>query len=68
MITNFIIYLIKLYQRKASDRIRQSCRFEPSCSEYMILAIIKYGVIQGIKKGINRLFRCKMPNGGVDFP
>lgn len=63
-----IIWLIHLYQNKASDKTRLRCVFEPSCSEYMILAIDKYGTILGIFKGIKRLLRCHPPNGGVDYP
>ena len=63
-----LISLIQLYQKKAPARIRNSCRFEPSCSEYMILAIKKYGTYKGLLKGINRLQRCKIPNGGIDVP
>ena len=63
-----IIWFIHLYQNKASDKTRLRCVFEPSCSEYMILAIDKYGTIVGIFKGIKRLLRCHPPNGGVDYP
>ncbi|MGN8921022.1 membrane protein insertion efficiency factor YidD [Lachnospiraceae bacterium HCP28S3_F9] len=63
-----IIWLVHLYQNKASDEMRLQCVFEPSCSEYMILAVEKYGVIRGVHKGINRLRRCHGPNCGVDYP
>lgn len=63
-----IIKLIRFYQKTAPDRIRQSCLFEPSCSEYMILAIEQYGVFSGVSKGLKRLGRCKIPNGGIDNP
>lgn len=63
-----IIALIRLYQRKAPYHIRDSCRFYPTCSEYMILAIKKYGCVKGVYRGIRRLLRCKPPNGGVDYP
>lgn len=63
-----LIFFIHLYQHFAPDSLRLKCRFEPSCSEYMILAIQKYGVFKGVKKGINRLKRCKVENGGYDFP
>lgn len=59
---------IKLYQKYAPDSLRNKCRFEPSCSEYMILAIEKYGLINGVKKGICRLKRCNINGGGYDFP
>lgn len=63
-----IICAIKIYQRYAPDSLRNKCRFEPSCSEYMILAIEKYGLIKGLKKGINRLRRCNISGGGFDYP
>ena len=67
-LNGIIIWIIRLYQRFASDDIRLECVFEPSCSEYMILSINKYGVIYGGFKGINRLKRCHLPNGGPDYP
>ncbi len=63
-----IIFLIRLYQNIAPKKIRESCRFEPSCSEYMILSLNKFGVRDGIKKGIKRLGKCKPPYGGIDYP
>lgn len=63
-----IIWLVHLYQNKASDETRLKCVFEPSCSEYMILAVNKYGVVRGVTKGIRRLLRCHPPNGGIDYP
>ena len=64
----FIIYLIHLYQKHASPELRSSCLFIPTCSDYMILAIQKYGVFKGVYKGIRRILRCKPPNGGYDYP
>lgn len=63
-----IIWLVHFYQNKAPDEVRLQCVFEPSCSEYMILAVEKYGVIRGVFKGINRLRRCHGPNCGIDYP
>lgn len=62
-----IVWLVHFYQHFAPERMRLRCVFEPSCSEYMILAIEKYGVMRGLGKGIVRLFRCHPP-GGVDYP
>lgn len=62
------IWMIHLYQHYASDETRLSCVFEPSCSEYMIMCINKFGVFRGILKGIKRLSRCHPPNGGKDYP
>jgi putative membrane protein insertion efficiency factor len=63
-----VIYAIQIYQRYAPESIRSKCRFEPSCSQYMILAIEKYGLMCGIRKGICRLGRCKPGDGGFDEP
>ena len=63
-----VICLVHLYQSKAPDDVRLKCVFEPSCSEYMILAVEKYGAIIGVIKGIRRLGRCHAPNGGKDYP
>lgn len=63
-----LIWCVHLYQNKASDATRLKCVFEPSCSEYMILAVNKYGFFRGVYKGIRRLLRCHPPNGGQDYP
>ena len=63
-----IICLIRIYQRYAPDSVRNKCRFEPSCSQYMILSLQKYGLVKGLKKGIDRLKRCNINGGGFDFP
>lgn len=62
------IWCVQMYQRYADEDIRRSCVFNPSCSEYMILSIKKYGVIIGGIKGWKRLKRCHLPNCGDDFP
>lgn len=63
-----VICAVRIYQRFAPDAVRNRCRFEPSCSEYMILAIEKYGLIIGVRRGINRLRRCNVNGGGFDMP
>lgn len=65
---NLIIKAVQWYQRTAPETLRKSCRFIPSCSEYMILAVKKYGTIKGVFMGIKRILRCHAPNGGVDYP
>lgn len=62
------ICLVRVYQRLAPDSVRNKCRFEPSCSSYMIRAIEKYGLFRGVRKGIHRLRRCNVHNGGFDEP
>lgn len=60
------IWCIKVYQRFAPDEVRLRCVYTPSCSEYAIQALKKYGVLIGIPKIFARLCRCHPPNGGHD--
>jgi len=47
-VTKFILfYLIRTYQKIAPERIRKACRYHPTCSEYAIAAIDKYGSYKG---------------------
>ena len=64
----FLIGLVLMYKAFAPLSTRDRCRFEPTCSTYMILSIKKYGVFRGVIKGIKRILRCKPPNGGIDYP
>ncbi|UVK85712.1 membrane protein insertion efficiency factor YidD [Pseudomonas sichuanensis] len=52
----------------APSRLRNACRFEPSCSNYALLAIEKHGAVRGWKMALNRIHRCRFPNGGEDYP
>jgi putative component of membrane protein insertase Oxa1/YidC/SpoIIIJ protein YidD len=64
-----LIGLVRLYQHYAPDRIRRKCIFKPTCSEYMILAVEKYGLFKGLYKGIYRMFfKCKGFYYSVDYP
>lgn len=63
-----LLTIITLYQKYAPETVRASCLFEPCCSEYMRISVIKYGAIMGFIKGIKRILRCRYPNGGIDEP
>ncbi len=64
---NIVIGLIKVYRRFVSPMLPPSCRFTPSCSEYTIEAVQKYGVLKGGMKGGWRLLRCQpLSRGGYD--
>ena len=59
--------LITFYQKAISIYLPHSCRFEPTCSEYTKQAIIKFGPIKGMIKGILRILRCNpLFPGGYD--
>lgn len=64
------IRLIRGYQKFISPlKLKPTCRFYPTCSQYAILAIEKHGVIKGGLKAVWRLLRCNPFNdGGIDYP
>ncbi len=64
-----VIGLVRLYQIFLSPLIGNQCRFTPTCSNYMIQAIEKYGVLRGMWKGMLRVMRCHPWHpGGHDPP
>jgi putative component of membrane protein insertase Oxa1/YidC/SpoIIIJ protein YidD len=64
-----VIAAVEVYQRYASDEIRRSCQMMPTCSEYCILAVRKYGAVVGLCKTMHRLlFDCKGPHFHEDWP
>jgi hypothetical protein len=68
MLVFLSIKFIFLYRIIAPKRLRDACLFEPTCSEYAILALKKFGFIKGWSLALKRIYRCKPPNGGCDFP
>lgn len=65
---SWMVALVLIYQRYAPSTVRNKCRFEPSCSQYMVISIQKYGAIKGLIKGIKRIKRCNVNGGGFDYP
>ena len=53
-----ITLLIRLYQLTISPYLGGRCRYVPTCSEYAIEAIERFGVIKGSILAIKRLFSC----------
>ncbi|MCG8381363.1 MAG: membrane protein insertion efficiency factor YidD [Gammaproteobacteria bacterium] len=59
--------MIKAYRYAVSPFLPPSCRFTPTCSEYMIQAIERHGVFTGVFLGLKRLCRCNpLHPGGHD--
>ena len=58
MIKKNLIYIIVLYQKFISPMLGANCRFFPSCSNFAINAISKYGIIYGLFRSIRRLLKC----------
>jgi putative membrane protein insertion efficiency factor len=62
----FMVMLIRFYQQAISPYLRPSCRYTPSCSQYYIDAVKKYGPFKGSYLGIKRILRCH-PWGGHGY-
>lgn len=53
-----LLFLIRLYQKYLSPRLPRRCRFSPTCSQYALEAITKYGAVKGGWLALKRLLRC----------
>ena len=65
---HILIFLVKFYQTHLSGlKSAPSCRFIPTCSEYAVQALTKYGAIKGTYLAIRRLLKCHpFHKGGYD--
>jgi len=62
-----LILLLRSYKRWVSPMLPNACRFHPTCSEYMIQSIERYGALRGVGRGFVRLLKCHpFHNGGFD--
>lgn len=73
LLVRLLIALVWLYRLTLAPLIGilfgSVCRFEPSCSQYMIEALRKYGPVRGLLRGIARVGRCHPWHpGGYDPP
>ena len=59
---------VRFYQRAISPGLPQRCKYHPSCSQYAVGAIRRYGILRGAVLAVWRLLRCNpWSHGGVDF-
>ena len=56
--TKFLIAAIEFYRKWLSPLKPPTCRFIPTCSEYAIQAINKYGALKGSLLAVKRILRC----------
>ncbi|WP_110460888.1 membrane protein insertion efficiency factor YidD [Ruminiclostridium sufflavum] len=68
MFKRALISLILFYQRFLSPlKMKPTCRFYPTCSQYTLEAIMKYGCLKGSYMGIKRILKCHpFHPGGYD--
>ena len=58
---------LKLYQALISPALGPRCKFYPSCSEYAVQAIMRFGILRGLVLAAWRLLRCNpFSHGGLD--
>lgn len=64
-----LIGVVRLYQILLSPIFGWQCRYHPTCSQYFILAVKKYGAVSGSVRGVGRILRCHpFGSGGYDPP
>lgn len=62
-----LVGLIRLYQAAVSPLLPSSCRYVPTCSEYAVTAVERFGALRGGWMAVKRVFRCHPFGGsGVD--
>lgn len=60
------IFLIRVYQRVISPLLGPKCRYTPTCSQYAVIALKKYGLFKGFWLSLKRIGRCH-PWGGSGY-
>jgi len=64
-----LVALARGYQLTLSPWLGRNCRFTPTCSQYLIESVRKYGALSGALRGIRRICRCHpFHPGGEDPP
>lgn len=62
-----VLAALRFYKRRISPKLPPSCRFTPTCSEYMMGAVEVHGVVRGVWMGTKRILRCNpFTPGGYD--
>ncbi len=67
MVKKFMLFTIEFYRSYISPLKPPSCRYVPTCSEYAMIAIEKYGPVKGGYLAVKRILRCHpFHKGGYD--
>lgn len=65
-LSQLMVAMVRFYQRGISPLLPPSCRYTPTCSQYMVEAITKHGALKGLYLGTRRILRCH-PWGGCGY-
>ncbi|NPD30936.1 membrane protein insertion efficiency factor YidD [Eggerthellaceae bacterium zg-1084] len=57
-----VIGLVRFYQMVISPVLPSCCRFEPTCSQYALIALKRHGLLRGLKLSVVRIMKCR-PGG-----
>jgi hypothetical protein len=64
-----LVFIVRMYQLGISPWLGPRCRFHPTCSQYFIESVTKYGSVRGSWRGIRRVLKCHPWHpGGEDLP
>ena len=67
LFTWMLVAVVRLYQLVLSPFFPASCRYEPTCSQYAIDALRKYGPLAGLAKALRRIGRCHPYSSHTEF-
>lgn len=66
IVSKIMIFIVRIYQYGLSPYLQDSCRYSPTCSQYMVEAINEWGPLKGAWLGLKRLASCH-PWGGHGY-
>ena len=66
IITFPLVILVRFYQWFISPLLPKNCRYQPTCSHYMVEALQVHGIFKGLYLGIRRILKCH-PWGGSGY-
>jgi putative membrane protein insertion efficiency factor len=66
LMTRILILMVRAYKVVISPHLPSACRYQPTCSVFMVQALEKHGLFKGLRLGLKRIGRCH-PWGGHGY-
>lgn len=66
LLTRVLVFLVMAYRATLGPVLGGHCRYQPTCSQYMLDAVHKHGPVRGAWRGVKRIARCH-PFGGSGY-